>query len=308
MAASTATGQHNGDKGRELFFMFRGKAGVFVGTQPPVLGRDEEVATYVAGNYFGELGVLTGKPRAAWIVARTYAVCSVLLPSAIEELGQKCPGAFTILVQSMVKSYKLKPSMSLEDVSALLDERFGSIEEAFDWFCKCGEDRCEDEMGSRAFDEALRRLKVPELDRKIFWAEMDSENRGSVTHAQFSANFMVREFHVAAKPPRKQSKAAAGPPAVAAREDDISAWLASLRSHPPSPSSSSVRPPGDLGGLQARRRRRADRPSCREVLGELAKSREQGRRLQEQIREARRAWTCAASADDGPPRQPPPGG
>ena len=32
---------------------------------------------YTAGKYFGELGMLTARPRAAWIMAKTYCVLSV---------------------------------------------------------------------------------------------------------------------------------------------------------------------------------------------------------------------------------------
>merc|ERR1719265_321792 len=66
-----------GEIGADIFFMRSGNAGVF-----PCQGfpswNDTEVLTIKTGSYFGEMGWLTGGARKAWILARTYTVCSLL--------------------------------------------------------------------------------------------------------------------------------------------------------------------------------------------------------------------------------------
>jgi len=196
----------SGDRGRELFFMRRGEAAVFVGPDPPCVGRSKAVAAYNAGDYFGELGMLTGHPRAAWIMAKTYCVCSIFAYSAVEALGMQYPGAFTTLVQAMVKQYQLKSSLSWEQVSARFGERYGfeSVEEAFAWFCQHGDGPDEDELGAKAFDDCLRRVKVPALDRKILWAEMDADNSGTVTLDEFGDKVIVDPGRWPARSPIKK--------------------------------------------------------------------------------------------------------
>jgi len=181
-----------GQRGRELYFMRRGEAAVYVTPEPPTWVGSKPVATYVTGNYFGELAMLTGRPRAAWIMARLYCVCSVLPYSAVEQLIGDHPGAFTTLVQSMVQTFNLKPRLSWGDVIKMLAKKhqFASLDDAFRFFrmhaSDVGTDFDEDELSAKAFDETLRRLKVPVLDRKIFWAEMDIDNSGCVTMPEFA--------------------------------------------------------------------------------------------------------------------------
>mmetsp|Transcript_103618 Transcript_103618/g.302412 ORF Transcript_103618/g.302412 Transcript_103618/m.302412 type:complete len:810 (-) Transcript_103618:22-2451(-) len=178
----------SGDTGRELFFMRRGKAQVYVGADPPIWGYTEPVASYVVGNYFGELGMLTGHPRKAWIMAEVYSVCSVLQYSAVEQLMHQYPGAFTSLVQAMVRQYQLKATLTWDHVTARIEAKYGfnSCAEAFCWFCSNGQSSDDDELGARAFEESLTRLKVPALDRKILWAEIDQDNSGFVSLDEFS--------------------------------------------------------------------------------------------------------------------------
>ena len=84
---------------------------------PPVWGESTEVAEYTAGKYFGELGMLTARPRAAWIMAKTYCVLSVLPYGTVELLRDEHPEAFTTLVQSMVRVFKLEPSTTWQNVA-----------------------------------------------------------------------------------------------------------------------------------------------------------------------------------------------
>mmetsp|Transcript_44479 Transcript_44479/g.102650 ORF Transcript_44479/g.102650 Transcript_44479/m.102650 type:complete len:873 (-) Transcript_44479:29-2647(-) len=188
-----------GEKGRELFFMRRGEAAVYVGADPPAWNSSKCVTAYVTGNYFGELAMLTGRPRAAWVMARLYCVTSVLPYSAVEALIHDHPGAFTTLVQSMVKTFNLKPHMSWEGVVKILAKKhhFATLEEAFAFFRMHAPDTeyDDDELSAKAFDETLRRVKVPVLDRKIFWAEMDIDNSGCVNLGEFSQVMVAHGWH-----------------------------------------------------------------------------------------------------------------
>jgi len=177
-----------GTRGRQLFFMRRGTAAVYMGEASPIWGESNDVATYVAGNCFGELGMITGHPRAAWIMATTYCIVSVLPYSAVENLSKHYPGAFTTLVQNMAKMYNLKSTLSWDAVSRRLQDRghFESVEDAFEWLC-CFNPIQEDFLCATAFEEGMRRMKIPPLDRKVLWAEMDGDNSGMVTLAAFSS-------------------------------------------------------------------------------------------------------------------------
>jgi len=178
----------HGETGRELYFVRRGTAAVFVSTEAPIWGVSQQVASYSPGNYFGELAMLTGKPRAAWVMATSYCVCSILPYRGVETLALEHPSAFTRLVQSMVHGYKLKASMRWHDVVARMQGKykFDNVEDAFWWMCSQATDGDEDELSAKAFDRAMMRLKVPHLDRKIFWAELDMDSNGVVCLEEFA--------------------------------------------------------------------------------------------------------------------------
>jgi len=184
----------SGDTGRELFFMRRGMAGVYPSPPecPPVWGESSEVAEYTAGKYFGELGMLTARPRAAWIMAKTYCVLSVLPYQTVEVMRDEYPEAFTTLVQSMVRVFKLEPSTTWQNVAERLLRRVNlvSTEEAFEWFCEQGNGPDvivgeEPILKAKSFEWVLKFLGVNEADRMILWAEMDADNTGQVSRQEF---------------------------------------------------------------------------------------------------------------------------
>eukprot|EP00927_Polykrikos_kofoidii_P001861 TRINITY_DN10723_c0_g2_i1.p1 TRINITY_DN10723_c0_g2~~TRINITY_DN10723_c0_g2_i1.p1 ORF type:complete len:1332 (-),score=209.91 TRINITY_DN10723_c0_g2_i1:34-4029(-) len=178
-----------GDSGRDLYFMCRGRANVFLNvSEPPVFGSTTEVATYSEGAYFGELSMLTGCKRSAWIMARTYCVCSVLPYAAITHLSDKIPKAFTRIVQAMVAGYKLTSQTTWSDIVQRMIERgIVSVGLAFEWFLTHNEVEEDEELSAKGFDESMLRLKVPEIDRRIMWAELDSDNSGTVAFDEFAA-------------------------------------------------------------------------------------------------------------------------
>lgn len=60
-----------GEEGRELFFLVEGEAYA----SKVINGDAKEVKQYQTGDYFGELALLKGEPRAASIIARSDCNC-----------------------------------------------------------------------------------------------------------------------------------------------------------------------------------------------------------------------------------------
>jgi len=56
-----------GDEGRDMFFLVEGESFAEI----DVNGEKKEVKQYTTGDYFGELALLKGEPRAASIVAKS---------------------------------------------------------------------------------------------------------------------------------------------------------------------------------------------------------------------------------------------
>jgi len=180
-----------GARGRDFYFVRRGQVAVFAGTDlPPIWGQSDEVTSYYAGMYFGELAMLTGKPRSAWVMAATYCVCSVMPYITVEELAKAYPSSFTTLVTCMVKAYNLKACTSWSSVCERMQDKYGfeTTAEAFRWLCAQGGSEFEEEsLTARSFEEGMRRLQIPSLDRKIFWSEMDIDRSGDITLEEFES-------------------------------------------------------------------------------------------------------------------------
>jgi len=196
-----------GDEGRELFFIRKGVCAVYTGIDAPVWGKSDEIANFSAGSYFGEMGLLTGRPRAAWIMAKTYLVTSIFPYSALEELRDQHPHAFTLVVHQLVKGFKMSASLTWDEVSRRMSQGLGlsDIEDAFAWFCAQNETKNDDEITAKAFDKALCYLNIPELDRKIFWAEIDECQRGFVSLEEFRTKIQI------ASPSQAQDDRTVGP-------------------------------------------------------------------------------------------------
>ena len=60
-----------GEEGKELFFLLTGEAFA----TKVIEGETKEVMQYKPGDYFGELALLRGEPRAASVVAKTDCTC-----------------------------------------------------------------------------------------------------------------------------------------------------------------------------------------------------------------------------------------
>lgn len=185
-----------GEHGRELFFVRRGEAKAYLGPNSPVWGQSVEVAVMKAGSYFGELAMLTGLPRGSFVMATSYCICSVLPYSAVEDLVEMHPEAFTTLVQTMVRMYNLKPEWTWKELTFKLSKKFG-IEtdlDAFIWLRSHTDQPEVEELHAKAFDLACQRLKVPHLDRRIFWSELDKDASGGISYDEFKGKLLFGEL------------------------------------------------------------------------------------------------------------------
>ncbi|MCI0743857.1 MAG: glutaminase A [Verrucomicrobia subdivision 3 bacterium] len=78
----------SGDDAREMFFLARGNASVFVTLAS---GTRRRLATFSPGMVFGEMAVIDRSPRSARIVADTAVECDTLNVEDIERLGKSHP-------------------------------------------------------------------------------------------------------------------------------------------------------------------------------------------------------------------------
>lgn len=181
-----------GEFGTELLFLRRGQVAVFVNVDQPQW-ESTEIALLETGAYFGEAALLTGRPRAAWILARTFAICSVLDKPKLDDIVQDHPSALVILVKSMQKTLSLKPSVSWQEIGTRLAELFEDTQSAFDWFSseqtlKENPEAEEDEtlIYWPKFHSNLRELLVSDLDTKLLFAEMDQDRSGQIGYTEFA--------------------------------------------------------------------------------------------------------------------------
>ena len=78
---------HEGDPGDSLYVLRSGEVVVRV----DVRGHARDVATLRAGQFFGEMSLMTGETRSATIVARTDVECYIVSKAAFQEILEKKP-------------------------------------------------------------------------------------------------------------------------------------------------------------------------------------------------------------------------
>merc|ERR1711959_661012 len=202
-----------GEHGRELFFVRRGEARAYLGPNSPVWGQSQAVAVMKAGSCFGELAMLTGLPRGSFVMATSYCICSVLPYSAVEDLVEMHPEAFTTLVQTMVRIYNLKPAWTWKDLTHRLAKKFrlDNDHDAFMWLKSHSVKAEVEDLHAKAFDKALQRIQVPHLDRRIFWSELDKDASGGISYEEFKGKlyFVDKDDDSSAGSPRIPSKTSA---------------------------------------------------------------------------------------------------
>src|SRR5213082_3372104 len=92
-----------GDDAGPLYVIEKGRARAFTG----VNGRDQNLAFYRAGDFFGELSILNGSPRAASVEAFTDCQVHALDPKSVQDLRRRFP-EFDRLVSERLALYQAK--------------------------------------------------------------------------------------------------------------------------------------------------------------------------------------------------------
>jgi len=128
-------------------------------------------------------------------MAASYCICSILPYSAVENLVEMHPEAFTTLVQTMVRMYHLKPDIGWYELTTKIVKkaRVFNDEDAFQWFRLQDEKPDPEELHAKAFDLACRKLTVSHLDRRIFWSELDRDASGGISFEEFKGKLLFKE-------------------------------------------------------------------------------------------------------------------
>lgn len=114
-AAQGAVILHEGEHTRDMYVLLEGRASV--------RRRGLDVAALEPGAHFGELGLLTGRPRAASVIATTDVTLARLAPAAFDRMEREDP-ALALAVLRQVMAALQQALVSLDDnVHALLVER-----------------------------------------------------------------------------------------------------------------------------------------------------------------------------------------
>src|SRR5213595_998836 len=92
-----------GDDAGPLYVIEKGRARAFTG----VNGRDQNLAFYREGDFFGELSILNGSPRAASVEAFTDCQVQALDPKSVRDLRRRFP-EFDKLLRERLALYQAK--------------------------------------------------------------------------------------------------------------------------------------------------------------------------------------------------------
>lgn len=167
-----------GDYGREMFFIFRGTVEILNADRTPV-------ATLTTGLYFGEVALLTGRRRSAWVQAGTYTVMAVLQKDDLDSIVEDYPEALTALFHRMQQVCNVCASISIEEVREKLLQRFRTVEEAFDHM----DVEKKLELNILDFQRGLRRCNIDKTDAKLLFALIDKDGEVVIKLPQFKRAF-----------------------------------------------------------------------------------------------------------------------
>lgn len=173
-----------GDMGTELFFLNNGHAAVFKSVELPHW-EDKEIFLLTKGKYFGEIALLTGQPRASWIIARTYCVCSTLEKSAMDEIISKHPACLAVLVNTLKTALGLKPSLTWKAITMKIREEFMDEDDIFDFTCSgLDGEAAAGILTWPRWQVLATRLRIGMLDLKLLWIELDQGSCGETDFYQ----------------------------------------------------------------------------------------------------------------------------
>lgn len=164
-----------GDYGQEMFFIFRGTV--------EVLNADRAaIASLSSGMYFGEVALLTGRRRGAYVQAATYSILAVLQKDDLELITEDYPEALSSLFQRMIAVCNIQASITLDELRERLLLRFQSLKSAFN---AIDVDR-KLEISIIDFSRAMKRFNVEKTDSKLLFCMIDKDiQQGSVTWDMF---------------------------------------------------------------------------------------------------------------------------
>merc|ERR1719326_1221217 len=89
------------------------------------------MALLLAGFYYGEVALLNGRPRSAWVMARSYCVLAVLQKDDLDIITEDHPEMLTALFQRMQQVCNVTASITLDELRERFIAKFRSVEEAF---------------------------------------------------------------------------------------------------------------------------------------------------------------------------------
>lgn len=102
-----------GAAGNSMFILTTGRVKAYVKTPK---GRSMKVQEFEEGDFFGEISVLTGKPRTATLTAAVDCECLVLNRETLDEITQTHPG-----VREVLKKFQKERAMST--VQAIMSDK-----------------------------------------------------------------------------------------------------------------------------------------------------------------------------------------
>src|SRR5207244_13220362 len=88
-----------GDPAGPMFILEKGRARAFLANN----GKERNLAFYRDGDYFGELSILNGSPRAASVEAFTECRLLALEPKTVRELKRKLPEFENLLTERLAQ-------------------------------------------------------------------------------------------------------------------------------------------------------------------------------------------------------------
>ena len=109
-----------GDPARSLYLITQGTAEVRVAVDGERL--TEKVAELNAGNFFGEMGLLTGEPRAATVTAMTEVECYRLDKEAVNEILTQRPEIATDMSRILARR-RVELDAIREDLNELAKQK-----------------------------------------------------------------------------------------------------------------------------------------------------------------------------------------
>merc|ERR1719161_36918 len=160
-----------GDPGDRMYFQSRGIAAVLDVNLTLVV-------TLQVGAYFGEVALLTGKPRMSWIRAETYCILAELLTCDLTAVLDEYPAALASMFRRMRKVCKVDGMVTMSDLRRQLLERFDALEDAFAYIDSGRKLR----ILPQEFQAALDAMNMPaKSEARLLWAAMDTHGNGIVS-------------------------------------------------------------------------------------------------------------------------------